>query len=245
MVPTFGPYEQTQRGGDVTGAARESAWPTNEFGFAPQAACAPCNNVWMDGIDRAAEAVVEPMVVGQAKTLSYGDQRTIAQWVTQVAAIIDQTQTQQVIPQEIRERFYKDREPLAGLTIWLARASLDDDIFSVEAWNRAWVVSRGAEPPPPNKPNLCLVTFRVIQLVVQALIPLDGMTWAISRGTNMKYLRQTWPSDLTPVSWPPEGSLARTDVDAFSRSFEPPDAKLGDSWTREFPGDSWEQEGRP
>lgn len=66
------------------------------------------------------------------------------------------------------------RRAFPGLVIWLARTAPE---FSVEAWERARIVTRRAPPEAADRPNLCLITFRVIQLVVQALIPLNGTPW--------------------------------------------------------------------
>lgn len=217
-----------QNTSDLTGAARESEWLAEEFGMAPGAACDQCNSGWMDQVDRAAEQIVEPMVLGHKATIRrYQDQKAVARWVSQVAILCDEAQVSQVIPQETRHSFYGDKEPLPGMIIWLARAVPE---WSVEMWLRAWLITTGAPPRATDGPNLCLVTFRVVQLVVQALIPLDGTVWGADRGENMRHLRKAWPSTFTPVSWPPVSTLPSKDLDVFAKSFEPPDTKPGDTW---------------
>lgn len=228
MVPAEGPFGMVQNAADLSGAARESEWLADEFGVAPGAACDQCNSGWMDQVDRAAEQIVEPMVLGHRATIrKYLDQKAVARWVSQVAILCDESQLQQVIPYETRHQFYRDKEPLPGMVIWLARTAPEG---SVELWLRAWLVSGGTPPRTTDKPNLCLVTFRVIQLVVQALIPLDGTSWAIDRGSNMRYLRKLWPSGYTPVSWPPQGGLTSESVQILARAFEPAGVKPGDTW---------------
>jgi hypothetical protein len=231
MVPSQGPFETIHDTADLTGASREGNWPSEEFSMAPGAACAPCNNGWMDDIDRAAEQIVEPMVVGHKATVRlFHDQKAVARWVSQVAILMDQTQIQQVVPAEIARRFHDDQEPLAGMTVWLARTGMD---WSVEGWQRAWVLTTGTHSETAPRPNMSLFTFRIVNLVVQALVPLDDAaqrTFGVSRGENMRFLRQIWPSRYAPVSWPPPVTIRPDTVEAFARSFEPPGTSPGDEW---------------
>jgi hypothetical protein len=233
MMPAEGPFGMVLNSADFTGAARESEWPAEDFGMAPNAACRDCNSGWMDQVDRAAEQIVEPMVLGHKATIRrYLDQKAVARWISQVAILCDESQFQQVIPAEMRHAFYLDKEPLPGMLVWLARTVSG---WSVEMWVRAWLVTRGAEPRTTDRPNLYLVTFRVIELVVQALVPLDGTTWHADRSGNMRHLRKAWPSTYTPVSWPPAAVLPAEDLDTFAKSFEPPNVKPGEMWIQPGP----------
>lgn len=229
MVPAEGPYETVHATGDLTGARREANWPAKEFAMAPGAACAPCNGGWMDEVDRAAERIVEPMVIGQKTRIRFfHDHTAVARWVSLVAILIDQTQIQQVVPSEIPTKFYADREPLAGMVIWLARTRMD---WFIEAWQRAWVLTTSADPESPSRPNMCLFTFRIVNLVVQALVPLErgGVTYGVRRGEeSMTFLRQLWPSRYTAVSWPPAVSIRPDTLESFAKSFEPPGLGLGE-----------------
>jgi hypothetical protein len=230
MVPAQGPFEMVHGSGDLTGAARESNWPAKQFDMAPGAACKGCNEGWMDDIDRAAEQIVEPMVIGHKATIRrFIDQEAVARWVTQVVILIDQTQIVQVVPPEIPRRFYADKKPLAGMVIWLARTRPE---WGIEAWQRSWVVSSGSDPEPPERPNMCLFTFRIVNLVVQALVPLEhgfAQTILVRRGDKArKFLKQLWPSLYTPVSWPPAVAITLETLEDFARSFEPPGLDLGE-----------------
>ena len=225
------PYEMIHGTADLTGAARETQWESDEFGMAPGAACDACNSGWMDDVDRAAEQIVEPMVIGHRATIrGFQKQKAVARWVSQVAILIDQTQIQQTVPAELTHAFYETREPLAGMRIWLA-ASADD--WSVEAWQRSWILAPAADPVTPNRPNMSLFTFRIVNLVVQALVPLDAAAatgYGVTRGENMKFLRQAWPSTYTPVSWPPAVWISRDTLPKFAQSFERDGAEPGDVW---------------
>ena len=102
---------------------------------------------------------------------------------------------------------------------------------SIEAWQRSWVVSPRSDPEPPERPNMGLFTFRVINLVVQALVPFEDRiaeTIGFRRGKNMAFLKQLWPSRYTPVSWPPAVAITPETLEKFARSFEPPDLDLGE-----------------
>jgi hypothetical protein len=233
MVPAApGPYEMIQGSSEIAGAQRESNWPTDEFGMAPGAACDPCNSGWMDKIDHAAERIVEPMVIGQRCTIrSYHEQKAVARWVSQVAILIDQSQVVQVIPPGMIRQFYDSKEPFSGMIVWLARTSVD---WSVEAWERAWIMSSGTPPEPVSDPNMCLFTLRIVELVVQALVPLNdriSRTVGVTRGDNMRFLKQLWPSRYTPVSWPPNIAIRSDTLASFAASFEPPGTKPGDLWS--------------
>jgi hypothetical protein len=171
------------------------------------------------------------MVIGQKATIrQFIDQKTVARWVSQVAILIDQTQIIQVVPSAIARKFHADQEPLAGIVIWLARTRPD---WGIEAWQRTWVVSSRSDMEPPERPNMSLFTFRIVNLVVQALVPLeDGLaqTILVRRGKDTApFLRQLWPSRYTPVSWPPGVAITLDTLDKFARSFEPPGLDLGES----------------
>jgi hypothetical protein len=233
MVPAPGPYEMVHGTGDLTGASRETEWETDRFDMAPGAACDPCNSGWMHQIDRAAEQIIEPMVLGHKATIRlYNDQKAVARWITQVAILMDQTQIQQVVPPEVPQQFYADREPVAGMTIWLARTQLE---WTVQGWQRAWILSPALDSVPPSRPNMGLFTFRVINLVVQALIPLHndrGLIFRFNRGDNMRFLKQLWPSRHMPVSWPPSVTIGQNTLEDFARSFEPEGGlSPGEAWT--------------
>lgn len=222
MVPAPGPSRMAHETADMSGARRENDWPADEFDMAPGAACDPCNSGWMDKVDRAAERVVEPMVIGRKATIRrYDDQKAVARWITQVAILIDQTQIKQVVPDDFAKRFYADREPAAGMIAWLAGTRTE---WIVEAWERSWILSTGPDSVPPDRPNMCLFTFRIVNLVVQAVIPLDDearCAFVFDRGENMKFVKQLWPSRFTPVSWPPQAIISPDTLWRFSRSFEP------------------------
>jgi len=232
MVPAPGPFEMIQGSSDLTGQSRESTWEVKEFGMAPGAACDLCNSGWMDQIDRAAERIIEPMVIGQRATIRrYIDQKAVARWVSQVAILIDQTQIIQVVPEEITKTYGETHEPIPGIRIWLARSSAE---WSIETWERAWVIATGAPPEFSDRPNMSLFTFRIVNLVVQALVPLDTATvsgFVVSRGEGMRFLSQLWPSRYTPVAWPPKVAIRGDTLDAFARSFEPPGIEPGEQWT--------------
>ena len=80
---------------------------------------------------------------------------------------------------------------------------------------------------------MCLFTFRIVNLVVQAVVPLDDYarrTFGVRRGDNMRFLRQLWPSRYTPVSWPPGVAIRSDTLNEFARTFERPGAEPGDVW---------------
>jgi hypothetical protein len=179
----------------------------------------------MDRIDREAEQIVEPMVIGQKATIrQLHDQKAVARWVSQVAILIDQTQIVQVVTGEITRKFHADQEPLPGILIWLARTRPD---WGIEAWQRSWVVSSSPDPEPAERPNMSLFTFRIVNLVVQALVPLEDdlvQTIVVRRGDKIaQFVKQLWPSRYAPVAWPPPVAITLDTLDKFARSFESPD----------------------
>jgi hypothetical protein len=231
MVPAPQPFEVVHASGDLTGAAREGTWPARDFDWAPGAACDPCNSGWMDKIDRAAERIIEPMVIGQRATIrAFQDQKAVATWVSQVVILMDQMQVSQAILPEMHRRFYEDQEPFEELVIWLARAPLR---WSIEGWQRAWLIAPGAPVVGRVRPNMGLFTFRIVNLAVQALVPLDktGLGFRVNRGENMRFLKQLWPSRYTPVSWPPRFTISEETLWDFAREFEPPDSEMG-KWSK-------------
>jgi hypothetical protein len=224
-MPFTDPFESKLETRDPSQQAT-NVWRSTEFTLAPGAACDPCNSSWMDRVDREAERVVEPMVLGRKATIrKLEDQRAVARWVSQVAILLDRTQNDPVIPAEIPQTYFSNREPINGSVIWLARTEPE---WTLDSWFRSWIVDGPFDPPPrpTNRPNMCLVTFRILNLVVQSVIPLNDSVRdvvAFRRGENMKFLRVLWPTRYPPISWPPASIIPANSLETFARSFEPPD----------------------
>jgi hypothetical protein len=59
------------------------------FGFLTYGACEPCNNGWMNEIEKAARKVIEPMIRGHRTTLDSEAQSLIARWMLKTTLMFE------------------------------------------------------------------------------------------------------------------------------------------------------------
>lgn len=187
-------------------------WEAQEFGLAPRAACQPCNGGWMSAIDYAAEALIEPCVLGNASAFGAAlDHRIIARWMTLVAILFDQTQEKPIISPDIHRAFHDEPEPCEGSFMWLAATPATD--YTVNGWPRSWKMRSSV-----GETNGYFCTFRVKHLVAQVYLPPDREAQSVEfdRDGNPQVV-SIWPSP-GPVSWPPE-AIRADQLEIFANQF--------------------------
>jgi hypothetical protein len=221
LFPFGEPFESSIFTAHPIAGDKEHEWRSEQFSLSPRIACTTCNSTWMDQVDRAAERVIDQMVRGNTVRIKrIQDFRATARWASQLALLLDQAQPEAIIPEELARDFYETREPLPGSFVWLARAEPE---LNVRGWMRSWLLD-WIPNETPIKPNGCLVTFRIVNLVLQTFIPLsDGIRdrfVPVATGESLRATRQVWPTKYQPLSWPPDIYLPATTLDTFAARFE-------------------------
>jgi hypothetical protein len=198
--------------------AFEKFWLARESGLAVNCACGRCNNAWMDQVDRAGEAIAEPMVRGEVVTIrTMREQYVLATWATLVLVLFDQTQAAPIIESVQHQALREQRRPLRDSAIWLARTRSSEP--TVNGWPRTW---RLEAPRSGIDTHSYFCTFRVNDLVVQAYIPVgEAPTQAemgFDRGPNAHLIAQLWPPNYEVVKWP-DGFIAEPFLGEFANAF--------------------------
>jgi hypothetical protein len=211
--PFLHEHERTGKG------AFRTEWSKSEFDLAPHAACQSCNGGWMHDVDIAAEALIEGCVVGFSRTFrTVKEHQTLGRWMTLVGILFDQTLASPVITREQHQQFWETREPLPGAITWLAATPPPPIGFRLNGWPRP---VRMDSPSYGGDGYFC--TIRIEHFVAQTFIPADralaGLTLTFDRPDIDRFVRQVWPSPLTPVSWPPPQLLAPEELVPFADAF--------------------------
>jgi|GEM_PF-5522800 len=183
--------------------------------IAPNCACNACNSGWMDRLDHAAEALIEPCVLGHPRRLArIADHAIVATWATLVGLLFSQTQVSPPFSEARYREFGADPRPFGGTRVWLAATVKPPEVaLRVNGFPRGGTTVDGMQ--------MYFATFRINHLVVQTFIPPEPLNEELSfgRGSNVGFVRTLWPSPLTPVSWPPDRIVREEDLMDFAEGF--------------------------
>ena len=102
--------------------------------YVTRAVCESCNNGWMALLEQRVQPVLEPLIVGEPRTLAADDQELLAFWATKTVLAfqtLEVPETEWARSSDFAE-LYKTQEPLAHSQVWLgAHASRE------VGWQRA------------------------------------------------------------------------------------------------------------
>ena len=79
------------------------------MGFVLTRPCETCNNGWMSDLETLVQPVIEPMIRGQAKTLTFSDCRTAAEWMVKTSIMFEYFQNR-------TRRYFTRRDRIAIAT---------------------------------------------------------------------------------------------------------------------------------
>lgn len=203
----------------------DRSWSKDEADVKVGCACSVCNNGWMDELDHAAEDLFATAAATglPAKISSQADQLTVARWCVLVALLTDQVQETPVVEPLAHETLAQGGIP-SGTHVWLLHTSPPEG--HAHAWlePREFQLQSSSGDLPPA--NAYFVTFGVNHLVVQVLVP-TSRTPPIAPNYGMEaFVRQLWPSPLTPVIYPPPQSVPWDQLPAVADAFQH-EKKLG------------------
>jgi hypothetical protein len=123
-------------GHDPTGTAElvvggsVKSFPAVVFQQKVRVVCKPCNEGWMNDLEKQVKVIMGPMMLdGQATELTPAVQGHLATWAVKTAMMMDYLHpSDRVIPEAQYDDFYRLRKPLPGHIVWIAhRAKLEDE----------------------------------------------------------------------------------------------------------------------
>lgn len=191
-----------------------NTWVSSGADVVVRCVCAECNNGWMNDLDQAAEKMVNAMCRGEVRVRVEGPALPLfAAWAMKMALVMECLLTPMVVPQEVRDRFYRERTPPPGVRVWVA---------TMEAWDgetRTTPMTLVSAPEMGTVDQAYLVTFRVLHLVVQVLVPLAEGVQPEHDEWGQLHSELAWPR-TEPLEFPllPGERMLESDEDYFRLS---------------------------
>lgn len=189
--------------------------------FCVRKVCAQCNNGWMSKLEAESIDLLDPLINDLGlRLISLHDQRRIALWATKTAMVLDNTQSDPVLPQNKLARMRSNRAIPRGARVWLGAfaerqpmvTGLTVRIDTVDIDNSGTPLPTGLYTPIKIG-HMCLyVYFPMMDFVIQNRPP---YTMALAR---------IWPRRASDLPWPPpaqpaNGAAFEEFADGFRRAW--------------------------
>jgi hypothetical protein len=217
-------YERTTAGPD--GAAATRTWPTQVIAAIEAAVvCGSrddgCNGGWMSGLDGQVKLLLEPMMLGRPRTLTPGQQLTIATWAAMKSMVLEYfwgAEQVVVLPQAARTFVFHQRRPPQNMQIRIA---------AVESQGRPALFSRRVyQLRPKVSGSAGLPEFASCSTLVLGCFAVQTYgTSAVSRAASPTPHGPSYhvmnPPAGHDVSWPPPELLDDAGLDRFAHPLQP------------------------
>jgi hypothetical protein len=166
--------------------------------------CRRCNNGWMSRLEQRVQPILEPLILGEPRTLSRSDQETLAFWATKTLLgfqSIDHPTTTWARPEDYAA-LYEAQAPLPNSQVWLGANDHGD-----AGWQRAHQIRLHGNVS--ERVDGFGATLTVGHAVFYLLIGYAGRV-----GTRLRYeaayaLKEIWPTVRDELEWPPAVTLPR------------------------------------
>jgi hypothetical protein len=209
--------EQSRYGAGAYDVSRENIG----LDFCVRKVCARCNNGWMSGLEAESIELLDSLINNlELRLISLHDQRRIALWATKTAMVLDNTQSEPILPQKKLARLRGHRAIPGGTRVWLGACAERHPIVTglTVRIDTANIDNPGMPLPtglytPIKIGYMCLyVYFPMMDFVMQYPPP---YTMAVAR---------IWPRRASDLPWPPpaqptNGAAFEEFADGFRRAW--------------------------
>lgn len=187
-----------------------STWVSSAADVVVRCVCSDCNNGWMNQLDAGAREMVTALAQGQVKVRLVDEALPLfASWAVKMALVMECLMTPMIVRHETRTRFYAERVPPPGVRIWIA---------TMEEWNgetRTTPMTLVSAPEMGEVEQAYLVTFRILHLVTQVLVPLKEHAQPEHDEWGALHSEAVWPR-AEPLEWPlPPERMLKSDADYY------------------------------
>ncbi len=166
--------------------------------------CTRCNNGWMSRLEERVRPILEPLILGEPRTLSRSDQETLAFWATKTLLgfqSIDHPTTKWARPEDYAA-LHEAQAPLPYSQVWLG--ATDD---GGGGWQRAHEIRLRGNTS--DRIDGFGATLSIGHAVFYLLIGYGRRV-----GTRLRYqaafaLKEIWPSAREELKWPPAVRLPK------------------------------------
>jgi hypothetical protein len=216
-------YERTVAGPD--GIATTRSWPTGVIAAIEAAVvCGSrrdgCNGGWMSGLDGQVKHLLEPMMLGNSRTLSPQQQLTIAAWAAMKSMVLEYfwgSEQVVVLPQVARTFVFRHQRPPENMQIRIA---------AVESLGRPALVHRRVYRLQPKAGSVALPEFASCSTISLGCFVMQTYGTSIHspaapphpHGNDYLVIN---PSTGRDVSWPPPQLLDDEGLDRFAHPLRP------------------------
>jgi hypothetical protein len=162
--------------------------------------CETCNNRWLSVLENDVRLVLGPLVRGEERTLSTGEQQLLATWAVKTALMLDLSGGVPLVPTGFYVDFRQRRQPLRGQAVWLGA-------YRGSHW-AMWAQQRGLRVgiSADELPNAFVTTFTAFRIVFQVFGHFTTGGATIDDGRqSAAALERIWPPRGRPIDWPPRG----------------------------------------
>jgi hypothetical protein len=217
-------YERTTVGSD--GIPRTKTWTTEVIAAIEAAVVCGhcedgCNEGWMSGLDGQVKHLLKPMMLGQPRTLSPGEQLIIATWAAMKSMVLEYVWGAEqiiVLPQAARSYVFRQQQPPESMQIRIA---------AVESHGRPALIFRRVYQLRPNVPSsLALPGFASCSTLVLGCFVVQTYGSSIVSPAGSPHLHggnyfAINPSTGQDISWPPPELLDDDGLDQFAHPLQP------------------------
>lgn len=195
-------------------------WPAIPIDWQVKAPCKPCNETWMDRLERECRPRLIPMLRNEMVTLDADDQRALAKWVTLKALMAQYGHPpgMQVIPPQSYHRFYRSQALPPGAQIWTGRYD-GAGAWPCDYQHLPLYMTPGAGPEPAS-PNANFAAFTIGYVAFLYFgHELESGPVFTPRSSVSRYWQPIWPTSPMVV-WPPAGLIGADGLERLMRSLE-------------------------
>ena len=208
------------------GASTSRTWPTEivaviEAPLVCGGSTDGCNNGWMSELDGQVRHLLEPMMLGNPRTLAPEEQQTIATWAAMKSMILEYvwgTERVVILPQESRTFVFHQQRPPANMQIRIA--AVESQGRPVAVFRRVYRLLPGT-PGSASLPGFASCsTFALGCFVVQTFGASNTIPAAPLAPHGCTYFVINPPTG-SAVTWPPPQALDDGGLDQFAHPLQP------------------------
>jgi len=209
LAPNAESFTTTRAAGEGR-AEPVNTWESRDLDVVVRCACADCNNGWMNRLDEQAEEMLKLLCRGEVVVrVVDAALPLLATWATKMALVMECLFPRFIVPQEARDHLRREQRPHPSVRIWVA---------TMETWNgetRTTPMSLKSGPEVGGLEQAYLVTFRMLHLVIQVVVPLHEGVRPEHDEWGELHSEVAWPRE-EPLVWPlSRDRMLRNDEDYY------------------------------
>jgi hypothetical protein len=175
--------------------------------------CKPCNEGWMDELEKSSRSTLSNLIQGSPRRLGYWRQALVATWACKTAMVWEcLAGDHRAMPMTCLRELHRTQRPPATHQVWFGRYAGDDPHSFRHAAGRTF------GQPDPQQIHGYLVAIGIGQLVFVIFGHRFGHLEATPQNALAHRLVQIWPPIHEVAEWPPAQTLDDAGLSATVRA---------------------------